>query len=455
MGPGDGRHRLGPSDQLLRGAAEVALAVARRRLSDDPPIPAPRRLLPFLGFAHLPERALAAFRRVLEEDEGLRSATRDATDEASVGRASWLFLDRPEGWEDELDLLGEAANEMAADVREQREGSVARRRLQAEEEVRRRAEGEVAHLAQELGEVKELLAAERRARRRAESDAGRLRRRYAELTAEIEERRRTESALRLALEDAREEVAANTGGDGGGGGRAGSAAAPADGDVGVEAREDQEVWDHRALTSAVGEATSALVVLSSALAEATRLLVPDESATTGPPGRPPRPRQGERSGPAGGTRRRPVPLPPGMFDDSVAAVDHLVRVGRVLVVVDGYNVTKLARPDLSLPEQRRWLVDAAVELAARTGAHLELVFDGAGERASAPADLGRRMGVQVRFSPAGTEADDLVLDLVAHTSVTRPVVVASDDRRVQDGARRLGANVVTSPQLLAVVRRPI
>ncbi len=453
MPGGDGR-RPGPSDQLLRSAAEVALAVARRRLSHDPPISTPRRLVPFLGFAHLPERALATFRRVLEDDEGLRHATRDATDEASAGRASWLFLDRPEGWKDELEILAGAADEMAAGVAEQRAEADTRRRLQAEEEVRRRAEDEVAGLVRELGEVKELLSAERRARRRAESDAGRLRHRSAGLAFEIEEHRRTESDLRLALDCAGSGAEATT--DGGGGDGQARAALAAEGDErAAEERGDQEIIDRPALTAAVGEATAALVALSSALSEAARLLASTEDPSTSAPVNRQRLPQWERSGVGTGLRRQPVPLPPGIFDDSAAAAEHLVRVGRVLVLVDGYNVTKLARPDLSLPEQRRWLVDAAVELAARTGAHLELIFDGADERASAPADLGRRMGVQVRFSPARTEADDLVLDLVAHTPITRPVVVASDDRRVQDGARHLGANVVSSAQLLAAVRRPL
>jgi predicted RNA-binding protein with PIN domain len=153
-------------------------------------------------------------------------------------------------------------------------------------------------------------------------------------------------------------------------------------------------------------------------------------------------------------RRRPTPLPPGTFDDSVEAAGHLVRVEGVRVLVDGYNVTKSARPELALSEQRRWLTDAAVELAARTGARVELVFDGADERPSAPANLGRRQGVQVRFSAEGVEADDLLLELIEGLPRHVPVVVASDDRRVRDGAERRGANVVSTAQLLTVLGRP-
>lgn len=47
----------------------------------------------------------------------------------------------------------------------------------------------------------------------------------------------------------------------------------------------------------------------------------------------------------------------------------------------------------------------------------------------------------------------MVLARVADLDPARPVVVASSDRRVQDGAAALGANVVSSPQLLAALRR--
>lgn len=439
----------GPPDQLLRGALEVALAVVRRRLSDDPPVPAPRRLVPFLGFARLPDRALAAFRRVLDDDEMLRRATRDAADEDAIGRPSWLFLDRPVRWEDELDLLAGAADVVADEARDRRDEADVRRRLHAEASARRRADEEVARLGQEVGGAKELLAAERRARHRAETDAGRLRRRLSDLAADIEEGHRTQARPSAVLDEVGA-GAATSAPDAGV--RPSGSVPPQEAQEQVE-RRDEPVVDLAALTEAVEAATSATEVLSAALVSAARLLTP---AVPGPGTAAARPSgPGDRSNEVSHPRRQPVPLPPGTFDDSVAAAEHLMRVPGVFVLVDGYNVTKLARPHLSLAEQRGWLVDAAVELAARSGASLEIVFDGAGERGSAPADLARRVGVQVRFSPEGTEADDLLLDLATATPSYRAVVVASDDRRVQHGALQLGANVISSPQLLAVANRPL
>jgi predicted RNA-binding protein with PIN domain len=146
-----------------------------------------------------------------------------------------------------------------------------------------------------------------------------------------------------------------------------------------------------------------------------------------------------------------VALPPAVFDDSDEAAAFLVRVNGVVLLVDGYNVTMLGWPGQPIPEQRARLVDALAELVARTGADVEVVFDG-GTDASNRA-LGARRGVRVSFSPPGVEADDVVIARAVEVPAHRPVTVASNDRRVQEGARAAGANVISSAQLLAALRR--
>jgi hypothetical protein len=85
---------------------------------------------------------------------------------------------------------------------------------------------------------------------------------------------------------------------------------------------------------------------------------------------------------------------------------------------------------------------------------VEVVFDGAeGHGPKPPSTAGRRL-VRTTFSPPGVEADDVVIERAASLPAGRPVVVASNDRRVQDGARAAGANVVGSGQLLALLRGP-
>jgi predicted RNA-binding protein with PIN domain len=95
-------------------------------------------------------------------------------------------------------------------------------------------------------------------------------------------------------------------------------------------------------------------------------------------------------------------------------------------------------------------VDALAQLVARTGSDVEVVFDGS---ADAPTVVvGDRRGVRVSFSPPDVEADDVVIARAGEIPLHRPVTVVSNDRRVRDGARAAGANVISSAQLLAVLR---
>jgi predicted RNA-binding protein with PIN domain len=105
-------------------------------------------------------------------------------------------------------------------------------------------------------------------------------------------------------------------------------------------------------------------------------------------------------------------------------------------------------PEAGASEQRRRLVAALGELAARTATPVEVVFDGAEVDAPSVRGSGRQL-VRVRFSSPGVEADDVVLDLAGRIPAATPVIVASSDKRVRDGARRLGANLLHAHQLIA------
>jgi predicted RNA-binding protein with PIN domain len=199
------------------------------------------------------------------------------------------------------------------------------------------------------------------------------------------------------------------------------------------------------LAKLVGDAARAAELLSGALAGASELLAPEADAMVAPEP-PPRPRA-----PVVSIARSPLRLPPGIADDSVEAVEHLVRAPGALLLVDGYNISQAAWYQDPIARQRTRLVDALAELHARTGVEVEVVFDGAdvdriGDRPARPA-------VRVRFSASGVEADDVLLELVDAAPHRRPVIVASSDHRVRDGARRRGANVLGARQLLSALRR--
>ncbi len=133
-----------------------------------------------------------------------------------------------------------------------------------------------------------------------------------------------------------------------------------------------------------------------------------------------------------------------------AALDRLLALPAVHLIVDGYNVTKTGYPDLPLSDQRDRLVHQLAVLAARTGAEVTLVFDGAGVVAI-PSAAPR--GVRVLFSDPGVLADDVIRALVTAEPEGRPVVVVTSDRAVADSVRRRGAHPVPSAVLLARLGR--
>jgi predicted RNA-binding protein with PIN domain len=133
-----------------------------------------------------------------------------------------------------------------------------------------------------------------------------------------------------------------------------------------------------------------------------------------------------------------------------AALDRLLALPSVHLVVDGYNVTKTGYPELPLSDQRERLVHQLAVLAARTGAEVTVVFDGAGVVA-VPSAAPR--GVRVLFSDPGVLADDVIRALVTAEPEGRPVVVVTSDRAVADSVRRRGAHPVPSAVLLARLGR--
>ncbi|HEY9379434.1 MAG TPA: NYN domain-containing protein, partial [Jiangellaceae bacterium] len=140
--------------------------------------------------------------------------------------------------------------------------------------------------------------------------------------------------------------------------------------------------------------------------------------------------------------------PPARPSDD-ASLDDLLKLPRAHLVVDGYNVTKGAWPSMPLEAQRSRLVQRLSALAARTGAEVTCVFDGAD--VSVPPPVTPAQGVRVRFSPYGESADDLIRRLVTAEPSGRVVVVVSSDREVADGVRSRGARAVDSAVLISLL----
>ncbi len=137
--------------------------------------------------------------------------------------------------------------------------------------------------------------------------------------------------------------------------------------------------------------------------------------------------------------------------DDPSLVDELLRLPRAHLIVDGYNVTKNAWPDLSLERQRDRLLTGAASLLARSGAEITVVFDAA-ETRNRPLVAPPR-GVRVLFSPYGVIADDVIRDLVAAEPPGRGVVVASSDQAVARDVVAAGFRVVASSALVQLLAR--
>lgn len=476
--------------RLLRPALELALDVARAGKALQPSMPVPRAVERVVGFAKLPAPAWDDLRRAVDGDEDFRSRVAIVADEEDVGRAGWLWLHRPDGWEDELaDLARSASFGRNSDVA----AAERRARRQAEREARRRQRG----LEEERDAARRELAESDDARRRGEAamaviEAEAARLREERLTAV---RRATDAERRLAAKGAeakalaeevarlRTPVADGQAGEGDPVADAGTTAAPEaappvreasghepEGSAGagavgelrpVEAADGWSGVDRGAVAGHVEAAARAASDLAAALESVAGLLRvppadasplrPSPLASAGTDGRTSAARPPRGSGQGSG-RRRPLRLPGGVEEGSAEAAAWLVRQPAA-IVIDGYNVSRSAWDHLPIAEQRERLLDALEELEARTGADLHVVFDGAAEEATFAA---RRRGgrrVRVTFSPGGVEADDVVLELVASEPQDRPVVVATSDGRVRTGAAGQGANVISAHQLIAVLRR--
>jgi predicted RNA-binding protein with PIN domain len=186
----------------------------------------------------------------------------------------------------------------------------------------------------------------------------------------------------------------------------------------------------------VAEAVGALERDLGALRRATGLEVEAAPAAAAAPRRP--------------ERREPLPVPGGRGADDPETLAAWMTTNGVLVLVDGYNVTKhpLGFPERSLEDQRTLLLDLCRRLARRFGAAVTVVFDG-GTIEPIPSRL--PLGpVEVVFTDAGRTADD---EIVARTNATppgRPVVVVSSDNELRERVGALGASVTRSSSLLGL-----
>ena len=396
-------------DRALLQALELAVGVAAAGAKLRPPMPYPAGLKPFLKFHKLPTGVLGQVRTAVDGDPVfIRKLASVVTDEL-VDAVGLLWLTRPDGWQERAAALVAAAGERPVEDAGE---------LRREQKRRESAEGVATRARLEVVTLREQLAAERTGRQTAEVEAQRS---SAELQAARDQARQLERAVkkRAAGTDAAlgkvDDVAAELD-------RVRAELADA-----VEAR-DVALADRAAVHSGGAvDIERVRALLSEALA-----------ATHGP------------ATSARRKRRKPIAVPGGVYGNSEAAGEHLLRTADAVVLIDGYNVAKLGWPGLQLDQQRARCIEAAENLARRWGSLIHIVFDGASVvGAAAP---GRRM-VRVSFSPEGVIADDVLRAEVAALDPNRPVVVVTNDQAVVTDVRAAGANVLSSEVFLTLARR--
>jgi predicted RNA-binding protein with PIN domain len=392
----------------LRSAIEYAVVMGDEIAKRKAPIPVPRELRAVSGRTRIPTGSLGRLRRAIEADDAFRTAIAAGALPELVDPVGILWLQRPEGWEERVERLVAQMADDAADADLQTALRREEKRRRAAEQVAVRLRADVAERDASIGALHADLDGLRADVVKAEDEVAALRAEVVDLRIEARHARDREAAAKAKLE-----AALN---------------AP----VAVDRPEPAEAGSRGGAGNGVDPtAVSEVARAARELAGRLEALLPTEA--------PPVDRRSEA--------RQPLRLPGGVIASSAEAAEFLLR-SDAAVLVDGYNVAKLAWPTRPLEAQRIQLLDAVENLARRFGSDLTVVFDGT---TVVGAHATRRRLVRVVWSPEGVIADDVIRDEVRRLPTARAVVVVTNDAEIVTDVKALGANVVPSNAFIAVL----
>ena len=455
----------GIPDTSLRSALEFAVGIAAAGVKLRPPLVFPAALKAYLKLDRLDRPSLHAVRRAVVGDADFLCRIGAVASIELVDEIGIAWLQRKDGWERQVRDLHAATRDAAEEATIASALRKAERRREAAETVAARANAELIGL-------NDTLVGERRRREKAEQGAAAASAESSSLRTEIAGLRREVDKLvrRMEAETARaqcaeglvEEVRGHLGAaertrDEILAARAAASPERRGDDCGdldssqerltatIEAQQTT-----RAAVRALEQAAASTQDLARALgAAADGLFVAGPSVTGLLPPAPGRSTRQIR--PTRASQRKPIAIPGGVYGDSLAAATHIMRTRQAVVIVDGYNVAKLAWPSFELIDQRRMCIELLEDMVRRNGTEIRVVFDGADV---VGASAGRRL-VRVQFSRSGVSADDVIRAEVRALPTTTPVVVVTNDQAIVTDVRGDGANVVSSEMLLAVAGRPL
>jgi predicted RNA-binding protein with PIN domain len=398
----------------LRSAIEYAVVMGDEIVKRKAPISVPRELRAVSGKARIPTGSLGRLRRAIDADERFRSTIAAGALPELVDPIGILWLQRPDGWQERIERL---VVELAADA----DDADLRTSLRREEKRRYAAENVAVRLRADILErdaALEVLRADVDALRsevvKAEDEASALRAELVDVRIEARHARDREASAKAKLHAATEVPFDAARRHDGSGGDAGEGAVT---EAQVAGVDPAEVSDVARAVRELAERLDALLPV-----DAPDAVVRQEA-------------------------RNPLRLPGGVIASSAAAAEFLLRSDSV-VLVDGYNVAKLAWPSRSLEAQRTQLLDALENVARRFGSDIAVVFDGA---SVVGAHATRRRLIRVVWSPEGVIADDVIRDEVRRLPAARTVAVVTNDAEIVADVKVLGANVVPSNALIAVL----
>jgi len=429
-------------EALLAGYLDAALATLRA--ADQAELPGPLRQYQTWTPKRLRNpRVLGVVRRTLDLDESFRKAV----DERVLGEEEALARLVRAGRHGEALASGETPEAVArVGIALGQEGQAAVQAAVAAAAANQAREEAAAVRSALAGAESELDSA----RERAEAEAAAARTAREELRGAREELRRVERERKAlaerveglerelaqsasALRAAKEEAAAERR-------RLGGRAAE------LQARLAESQRNERALRRSAGQVDPAVAEAVGALERDLAVLrrvtgLGEEGAGGG---------TGASSGGARRPERRPLAVPGGRGADDPETLAAWMGSDGVLVLVDGYNVTKHPQgfAERGLEDQRTLLLDLCRRLARRFGAEVTVVFDG-GTVGPIPTRL--PLGpVEVVFTDPGRTADDEIVVRVNAAPAERPVVVVTSDNELRSRVGALGATVARSPALLGL-----
>ncbi|HUS43544.1 MAG TPA: NYN domain-containing protein [Ilumatobacteraceae bacterium] len=392
----------------LRSAIEYAVLMGDELAKRKAPIAVPRELRSVSGKARIPTGSLGRLRRAIDGDDAFRQVIATGVLPELVDPIGILWLQRPDGWETRAEQLVVEMTDAATDADLRTALRREEKRRRAAEQVAIRLRADIAQRDSSVDALRLDVDAMRADVVKAEDEVAELRAELVDLRIEARHARDREAAAKARLEAAIDSP-------------------PSPDTAPVDEGADIDSQPSGVDPAAVAELARATHELAGRL----EALLPSEA-------------------PAPGSRaetRRPQRLPGGVIASSAQAAEFLLRSDAV-VLVDGYNVAKLAWPNRTLEAQRTHLLDAVENLARRFGSDLTVVFDGA---SVVGAHATRRRLVRVVWSPDGVIADDLIRDEVRRLPTGRAVVVVTNDAEIVADVKALGANVVPSNALLAVL----